>query len=490
MGKPVLGIDFGTTNTAAAWSDEQGNVHPVPLQDNGKTSMPTVVWYDGRGGVLSGQSAMEMALTDPDHTIYGFKRFLGRRYASDFVHRQRQRFPYKIVPGPDGDVAFECHGRIRPIVETTFHVIQRVSELANASARRTLEEVVVTVPAHASFRQRRALRQAAEMAGLDVVAILNEPTSAALYAQRQMPDDLILIFDLGGGTFDCTLLQARSGLLQVLATSGDAFLGGNDFDAKIVDVIIQQYKDATGTDLRGDRIVMQRLGFAAEQAKIKLSADERAVIAVRCIAGTSTGFVSIERGLPRLELENLAAPLIERALGLCDEMLEKAKKKRSDVGCILFVGAQTRMPALRKRLTSVFKYEASRQPDPDLAVAQGAALFANGLHIMTDVAPMSIGFMMPGVGTQEIIVPSSVVPCVRKISLTRPPRGPLVMAFYEAVDSTSTEREMLGTVRVDELWLQLHQGPLFLEARMNREYELELAAVTADGARMQLKLGG
>jgi molecular chaperone DnaK len=488
MGKPVLGIDFGTTNTTAAWSDEAGVVHGVPLRDDGTPSMPTVVWYDGKGGVLSGQSAMDMALGDPDHTIYGFKRFLGRRYASDFVHRLKDRFPYKIVAGPDGDVAFECHGRVRPIVETTFHVIQRVSELANVASKRQLEECVLTVPAHSSFRQRRALRQAAEMAGLEVVAILNEPTSAALYAQRQNPDDLILVFDLGGGTFDCTLLQARSGLLQVLATSGDGFLGGNDFDGKIVDVIVDQYRDATNSDLRGDRVVMQRLGFAAEQAKIKLSETDRAVIQVRCIAGTSTGFVSIERGLPRAELENLTAPLIERALGLCDEMLEKAKKKRSDVGCILFVGAQTRMPYLRKRLTDVFKYDESRQPDPDLAVAQGAALFANGLHIMTDVAPMSIGFMSPTAGTQELIAPSSVVPCVRKVSLTRPPKGPLVMAFYEAVSSTSTEREMLGSVKIDEMWLQLHQGPLFLEARMNREYVLDLAAVTADGARLALTL--
>ena len=487
MGKAVLGIDFGTTNTSAAWSDESGQVRPVPLRDDGKLSMPTVVWYDGKGGVLTGQNALEMALADPMHTIYGFKRFLGRRFASDFVNRLRDRFPYQIVPGPDGDVAFECHGHVRPIVETTFHIFQRVSELANATSKRTLEECVLTVPAHASFRQRRALRQAAEMAGLDVLAVLNEPTSAALFAQRHMPDDLVLVFDLGGGTFDCTLLQARSGLLQVLATNGDGFLGGNDFDSRIVDVIVQQYKDATNSDLRADPIVMQRLAFAAESAKIKLSTEERAVIAVRCIAGTSTGFVSIERGLPRPELEALIAPLVERALGLCDEMVTKAKKPRADVGCILFVGAQTRMPYLRKRLSSVFRYDETRQPDPDMAVASGAALFANGLHIMTDVAPMSIGFMTPA-GSQEIITPSSVVPCVRKISLTRPAKGPLVMAFYEAVSTSSTEREVLGTARVDELWMQLHQGPLFLEARMNREYELELTAVTADGARAPLKL--
>jgi molecular chaperone DnaK len=489
MGRAVLGIDFGTTNTTAAWSDEGGVVRPIPLRDDGSLSMPTVVWYDGKGGALTGYSAREMALADPVHTIYGFKRFLGRRYASDFVQRIRDRFPYKIVPAPDGDVAFDTHGQVRTIVETTFHIIKRVSELANVTSRRTLEECVLTVPAHSSFRQRRALKQAAEMAGLDVAAILNEPTAAALYAQRQMPDDLVLVFDLGGGTFDCTLLQAKAGLLQVLATSGDGFLGGNDFDARIVDTIVGQYYERTGSDLRADPIVMQRLGFAAEQAKIKLSTEERAVIGVRCIAGTSTGFVSIERGLPRIELEALVAPLIERALGLCDEMLQKAKKTRRDVGCILFVGAQTRMPALRRRLTDVFRYDATRQPDPDLAVAQGAALFANGLHIMTDVAPMSIGFMQAGGSTQEVITPSSVVPCVRKLSLTRPPRGPLVMAFYEAVSSTSTEREMLGTVRVDEMWLQYHQGPLFLEARMNREYGLDLQAVTADGARLQLKLG-
>lgn len=492
MAKPVLGIDFGTTNTSAAWVDDAGQLRNVPLRDDGSFSMPTVVWYDGRGNVLAGHSAKEMALADPQNTIFGFKRFLGRRFASDFVARQTERYPYRMVAGPDGDVAIEAHGRVRPIVETTFHVISRVLEVANGSAGLAFEECVLTTPAHSGFRQRRALRQAAEMAGLEVKAILNEPTAAAVGAARfpatsDVPEH-VLVFDLGGGTFDCTLLLPRRGVTEVLATSGDGYLGGNDFDNKIVDLIVDPYLDKTGDNLRKDPIVMQRLALAAEHAKIRLSTEDRTALTVRCISGTATGFVSIERPLARPELEQLVAPLVERALGLCDEMLAKAKKKREDVSTILFVGGQTRMPALRDRLTSAFRFDPSRQPDPDLAVSQGAAMFARGLNMLTDVAPMTIGFMVPGGQTQELIASSSSVPCVRRVLLPRPPAGPLAIAFYEAVTFTSTEREVLGSARVDDQWLAAHPGRIFLDARMDREYELKLSVSTEDGDSLPLKL--
>jgi molecular chaperone DnaK len=496
MGKPVLGIDFGTTNTSAAWVDESGQVRAVPLRDDGGVNMPTVVWYDGKGNVLAGQSAREMSLADPDNTIFGFKRFLGRRFASDFVHRQKERFPYKMVAGPEGDVAFEAHGRVRPIVETTFHVFSRVLELANVAAGEQFEECILTTPAHSGLRQRNALRQAAEMAGLEVKAILNEPTAAALFAQRTAgpagpdPSELVLVFDLGGGTFDCTLLHSRRGLTEVLATSGDGFLGGNDFDGRIVDSIVERYLEKTGDDLRRDPVVMQRLSFAAENAKIRLSTEERAAVQLRCIAGTATGFVSIERMLTRPELESLVAPLIERCLGFCDEMLGKARKTRGDVSSLLFVGGQTRMPALRDRLTGIFRFDSARQPDPDLAVAAGAALFGKGLHVLTDVAPMSIGFMVPGGQTQELIASSSSVPCIRRVQLVRPAAGPLAVAFYEAVNFTSTEREVLGSVKIDEEWLASHPGRIYLDARMDREYELKLAVSTEDGESLPLKLLG
>jgi molecular chaperone DnaK len=489
--KPVLGIDFGTSNTSAAWTDDEGRVRAVPMRDDGSTSMPTVVWYDGKGNFLAGQSAQEMALADPENTIYSFKRFLGRRYESDFVNRLKDRVPYRIVAAPDGGVAVESHGRVRPIAETTFHVISRVLELAQAHLHASsFEECVLTVPAHATFRQRRALRQAAEMAGLDVKAILNEPTAAALFAQRATgPEETVLVFDLGGGTFDCTLLTSMRGRMKVIATSGDAELGGVDFDNKIVDLLIAKYHEKTGLDIRCDSVVMQRLAFAAERAKIQLSTELSAHIAVRCIAGTAGGgFMSLERELMRSELETAVSGLIERALGLCDEMVERAHKKREDVGTLLFVGGATRMPAVRQRLMGAFQLDANRQPDPDLAVASGAALFGKWLHMMTDVAPMSIGFMMPGGASQEIMAPSSVVPCVRKVPLTRPTEGPLVIAVYEAVSSTSTEREMLGSAQVDPQWLQIHPGPLVLEARMNGEYELELWASAEDGARIAVKL--
>ena len=486
---PVLGIDFGTTNTTAAWIDPAGQLRFVDVRDGVRT-LPTAVWYDGKGGVLVGAAAREQALDEPRDTVFGWKRFLGRRYASDFVHRHKDRFSYAVVEAKDGSAAVHVRGAVRPLEEPTFHVVNRIVELANAAAGKGFELCVLTVPAHFGYRQRASLRKAAEMAGLEVKAMINEPTAAALcFLQTTGVEDTFLVFDLGGGTFDATLVSVKRGLIEILATSGDAFLGGADFDARLVDLLVDRYAAEKGVDLRTDPIVMQRLAFAAERAKIELSAAERARVVVRGASVSGGAFADLAYDVTRRELETATAPLVEKCLGICEDLLVRAGRKSDTVAGLLFVGGQTRMPALRRRLVEKFRFDPDRQPDPEMAVCAGAAILGRGLHVMVDVVPMSLGVMLAGGVTQEIIAPSSVVPCVRRLPLARPANAahPIFAAFYEATSSTATERDLVGTVRIEADWLKQHAGDVTLEVRMGREFDLQLIAHCA-GVRLPLEL--
>jgi molecular chaperone DnaK len=488
---PVLGIDFGTSNTGAAWVDAKGLVRLMPVKD-GVSTLPSAAWFDKKGTVLIGQAAKEMALTDPQATIYSWKRFLGRKFQSDFVYRQKDRFPYELCAGPDGLCAVKVHGEIRTLEEVTFQVINRVLELSQAAAGHPFEECVLTVPAHAGFKQRRALRAAAEMAGLEVTSMINEPTAAAfsvllLHAQ----EGTFLVFDLGGGTLDCTLLSMWQGLVQVLAADGDLFLGGNDFDAKLVDAIVEQHLNEKRVDLRTDPIVMQRLSLAAEHAKIRLSSEDPARVTVRAIsAPTKTGeigFTNLDMPVSRAFLEQATASLVEKAVGIARNVIEKKTSAMGKLDGIIFVGGMTRMPLLRRRLHDVIPAPAVSGSDPDTAVCIGAAELGRGRHVVMDVVPMSIGMMVPGGISTEVVSPSSVVPCTRKMPIPRPAGPqPLVLAFYEAVSSTATEREMLGTAKADPGWLAHNPGELTLEIKLDKNLELSAVLRCRNGAMLQL----
>jgi molecular chaperone DnaK len=489
---PVLGIDFGTTNTAAAWCDVAGKIHLVPTGEKTYV-LPSVVWYGSKDRTLVGHPARQQIIDDPQHTIYGSKRFIGRRCNSEYVARHKDTFVYPIVEDEAGLTAVEIDGEVTPLTDVAFRILQRILELANAAAATDFDECVLTVPAHFSYGQRKAVRTSAEMLGLEVRAVVNEPTAAALYyAKHKDMSQKVLVFDLGGGTFDATLLGVNRRVVEVLGTGGDAFLGGMDFDAAIVESLCERFAVEQGVDLRSNKVVMQRLLFAAEAAKISLTKDTTARIRVPFVAQQGTSFLDLEHTLTREELETITEKLVAKSLGIVEDTLEKAGIPAEEVGEIVFVGGQTRMPALQRRLSQKFRHDPTKNIHPELGVAIGAAILGRTLNLprgpaLVDVIPIPIGVMLPGVGSREVIRVNTPVPATERLLLDqRPPTGqPLALAIYEAVDPTSVDRELLGTARVEAEWLEAHPGPLELEIRLGQDFDMTVALL-AEGGESQV----
>jgi molecular chaperone DnaK len=488
---PVVGIDFGTSNSAAAWVDESGRVRVAAIKDN-VYLLPTVAWYGSQGHHLVGHAARQQIVDDPRNTVFGLKRFLGRRWSSPFVHEHKGRFAFDLVEGSDGMCAVNLGGTSKTLGDIAADVLRRLMELTRLSVGEDVTDVVITVPAHYGYTQRAAIRRAARDAGVRVKGMVNEPTAAAMYfAERNKgKDGTILVFDLGGGTFDATLMTIMGGVVKVLATGGDAFLGGADFDARIAEHLVKQFERSTGIDLTSSAIAMQRLLVAAEAAKIDLSKSEVTKIRVPCIAVKDDQFFDLEARLTRKELENLVSPLVEKCLTVCNDILKRAQIDPSRIDEIVFVGGQTRMPLLHTRMAGIFPFNASSNVHPDLAVVVGAALWARGTQSLIDVNSMSIGVQLPGGLTRELVPANSQVPSVSRLPLPERPASdkPLVIGVFEAVDATSLDRDVLGTVRVEPAWLVKHQGDLTLEAWLGADLDLTLALDAGAGQKLPLDL--
>ncbi len=491
----VIGIDFGTTNTAAAWCDVMGKVHLVPTGPRSFV-LPSVVWYGAKDKVLAGQPARQQMIDDPQTTIYGIKRFIGRRYASEYVARYKDRFIYPIVEDDQGLAAVRVKDVTTPLTDVAFQIIKRIVELGNAAAKTEFEDCVITVPAHYSYGHRKAVRTAAEILGLDVRAVVNEPTAAALYyAKHKDISQTVLVFDLGGGTFDATLLGIERRSVKVLGTGGEAFLGGMDFDAAIVESLCESFALEHGVDLRSNKVIMQRLMIAAEAAKIALTKEKSARIRVPFVAQGPSSFLDLDHTLTRDELETITERLVARAMGITDDTLASAGVSAEEVGEIVLVGGQTRMPAIQRRLSQKFRHDPKKNIHPELGVAVGAAILGRTLNLprgpaLLDVIPIPIGVMLPGIGTREVIKKNTPVPSTERLVLEpRPPPGqPLLFAVYEALDPTSVDRELLGTVRVEAEWLDARTGPLELEIRLGQDFDMTLAIISSGGDSMQLDL--
>ena len=485
----ILGIDFGTTNTAAVFFDKEGKLRLVPIKEK-NFILPSVVWFRAADKVVVGNAARMQAIDDPKHTLFGVKRFLGRRYNSEFVARNKERFAFSLIEGSDSYAAVEIYGQILPLVEVIQHVLQQIVEHANHTAGETFTECVLTVPAHASIRQREATRRAAEKIGLKVRAMINEPTAAALYyANLRNPEQTVLVFDLGGGTFDATLMSVKNRQVNVLATGGDAFLGGSDFDEAIVAELVAEFQRQHGLDLRENKVVMQRLLFAAEAAKIVLSKQEATQVRIPVVAQGKDGrFIDFQYELTRAQLERLVTPLIERTVGACEDLLERAGMTADQVDELVLVGGQTRMPAIRARFSHFKRSSSEKDVHPDLAVAIGAAVLgrnlARGTSGLSDVVPMPISVMMPGGRTHEVIAPNTPVPCSKRVSIRDLPawNAPIPLVVLESVDRTSVDREALGTVSVPPEWRkgQLKGDPQ-LELSMGQDFVLSARLVSSSG---------
>jgi molecular chaperone DnaK len=404
----VIGIDLGTTNSCVAVME--GGKPKVIENAEGARTTPSVVAFTKDGERLIGQPAKRQAVTNPDNTIFAVKRLIGRRFDDPVTKKDTELVPYKITRGPNGDAWVEANGQDYSPSQISAFTLQKMKETAESYLGETVTQAVITVPAYFNDAQRQATKDAGQIAGLEVLRIINEPTAAALaYGLEKQDGKTIAVYDLGGGTFDISVLEIGDGVFEVKATNGDTFLGGEDFDAKIVEFLAEDFKKAEGIDLRNDRLALQRLKEAAERAKIELSSAQTTEINLPFITADATGPKHLVKTVSRADLERLVDALIQRTLEPCRKALADAGVKASDIAEVVLVGGMTRMPKVRQVVKDFFGKEPHTGVNPDEVVAMGAAIQAGVLQgdvkdvLLLDVTPLSLGIeTLGGVFTRMI----------------------------------------------------------------------------------------
>jgi molecular chaperone DnaK len=409
----VIGIDLGTTNSVVAVVE--GGDPIVIANQEGSRLTPSVVAYTKDGETLVGQVAKRQAITNPDNTVFSIKRFMGRRY--DEVLQEIKLVPYKVVKAPNGDARVEIRGKVNSPPEISALVLRKLKEAAEAYLGEKVQQAVITVPAYFNDSQRQATKDAGAIAGLEVLRIVNEPTAAALaYGLDKKKDETVAVYDLGGGTFDISILEIGEGVVEVKATNGDTHLGGDDFDQRIIDWIADEFKRDNGVDLRKDRMALQRLKEAAEKAKCELSTTVQTEINLPFITADATGPKHLVLTLTRAKLEALVAELIERSLTPCRECMRQAGVTSGDIDEVILVGGQTRMPKVQEEVKKLFGKEPNKTVNPDEVVAVGAAVQAAVLTgevkdlLLLDVTPLSLGIETLGGVMTRLIDANTTIP--------------------------------------------------------------------------------
>ena len=412
----VIGIDLGTTNSVVAVM-EGGEPHVIPNQEGSRLT-PSVVAFAKDGEILVGQVARRQAITNPENTVFSIKRFMGRRY--DEVAQELKLVPYKVVKAPNGDVRIDIRGKLYSPPEISAVILRKLREAAEAHLGEKVTQAVITVPAYFNDSQRQATKDAGAIAGLEVLRIINEPTAAALaYGLDKKTDEQIAVYDLGGGTFDISILEIGQGVFEVKATNGDTHLGGDDFDQRIIDWIADEFKKQNGIDLRGDRMALQRLKEAAEKAKIELSSTLQTEVNLPFVTADATGPKHLVMTLTRAKLESLVADLIERTVEPCRLAMKDANVSESDIDEVILVGGQTRMPKVQEVVKRLFGKEPHKGVNPDEVVAVGAAIQGGVLAgdvkdvVLLDVTPLSLGVETLG-GVTTVLIPRNTTIPARK----------------------------------------------------------------------------
>jgi len=412
MGK-VIGIDLGTTNSCVAVM-EGGNPVVIPNQEGMRTT-PSVVGFLKTGEEVVGQVAKRQAITNPENTIYSIKRFMGRRYSE--VDSEIKLVPYKVVEGPHGDARVKVGDRMFSPPEISAKILRYLKEAAEAYLGEKVTQAVITVPAYFNDSQRQATKDAGQIAGLEVLRIINEPTAASLaYGLDKSKAHKIAVYDLGGGTFDISILELGEGVFEVRSTNGDTHLGGDDFDQKIIDWMVDEFKKSQGIDLKNDKMAMQRLKEAAEKAKCELSTTMQTNINLPFITADASGAKHLDLTLTRAKLEQLVDDLITRTIGPCRRALDDAGLKISDIDEVVLVGGMTRMPKVQETVKQLFGREPNRSVNPDEVVAVGAAIQAGVLVgevkdvLLLDVTPLSLGIETLGGVMTRLIERNTTIP--------------------------------------------------------------------------------
>ncbi|MCB9678828.1 MAG: Hsp70 family protein [Alphaproteobacteria bacterium] len=502
MGR-AIGIDLGTTNSCAAFV-ENGKPKVITYKDGSRT-IPSMFAIDKKGNRLVGKEAQDQAAINPQNTIAASKRLIGRSFGSNAMEKMQQVFTYELVEGESSEVLIKVADQVFTLEQISAAILRRIKDQAEDALNDEVDQAVITVPAYFNDRQRQAVRSAGKLAGLKVLRVLNEPTAAALaYGLGRTLNQRVAIYDLGGGTFDISIIDIKDKIFEVIATGGDTFLGGVDFDDRLMQWVLQTFVDDTGVDVSYDRSAVTRIRDASEQAKIKLSDETSTHISLKHICDDDDGTpLDLELDVSREKLEELTTDLIDRSIATCERILMEAGTSREQVDEMLLVGGQSRMPLVRTKLAQFIGKQPSQKVHPDEAVGIGAAIMAHSLSskagpqdmMLLDVLPMAIGINKVDGTMHVLFAKNQPLPDYKTRTLTTSKNNQrsIMLRIYQGESKFVAENELLGTFVFSGL-REAPKGMVKIEVTFHIDSEgiLNLTARDIDTGQLvesRLKLG-